>query len=321
MRDFNEIPITNVQLSADTHVPYVHYAVQIPPVKLPGNYVAVVYRGSDKLDFILSRRFMVYESRVTFSKDGSLIGAGSIADLNQQLNFTVNHKNIDILNPLIDVHVNLRQNQRWDNFVTDLKPSFVRDIEKELEYRFFDDTKMFKGGNEFRFFDLRSLNNPGRNVDYVDRKVKPYEVYIARDKSRNNEAYAQYDEMNGNYLIDNYDFRDLAYSQYAYVNFTLTTKPVDGEVYVNGAFNNWRLDNNTLMRYDSAKASYRSRILLKQGWYDYQYVVKSSSLPPYHLEGSFFQTENQYEIFFYYRPFQPRADLLIGYLKLEQNPR
>jgi len=145
--DYNEFPINNSDFSVDTHIPYVHYWFNLPRVKLPGNYVLVVYRGSDKSDIILSRRFMVHTNQITFSKDGKLIGAGSIADLNQQINFTINHKNLNILNPMQDVHVNIRQNQRWDNMAADIKPSFVREIEKELEYRFFDDAKMFKGGN------------------------------------------------------------------------------------------------------------------------------------------------------------------------------
>lgn len=321
MRDFNEFPLNNAELSADTQIPYVHYSFPVPPVKLPGNYVLMVYRGSDKQDLILTRRFMVYDNRVTFSKDGSLIGPGTIADVNQQLNFTVNHSNIDILNPLTDVHVNIRQNQRWDVYVENIKPSFVRDIEKELEYRFFDENRMFKGGNEFRFFDIRSLRNPGRNVSHVDRSKKPYNVFLARDKSRRDEAYAQYDEINGNFLIENYDFGDLSYTDYAWIHFTLATRPVAGEVYVAGAFNNWRFDNTNLMRYDSTQNAYTSRILLKQGWYDYQYVVRSKDLPPYYFEGTYFQTENFYEVFVYYRPFQPRADLLIGYVQLKENAR
>jgi hypothetical protein len=322
MRDFNEFPLNNTVLSADTHIPYVHYQFSLPPVKLPGNYVVVIFRGSDKEDIILSRRFMVYDTRVSFAKDGKLIGPGSIADLNQQINFTINHSNLEILNPMMDVHVNIRQNQRWDNIVTDLKPSFIRDIQKELEYRFFDEAKMFKGGNEFRFFDLRSLNNPGRNVSHVERKTKPFEVFIIKDKSRNGEVYSQYDEMNGNYLIDNFDLgRDLAYTNYAFVNFTLATQRVDGNIFVAGAFNNWKLDKNNKMVYDSTQNAYKARILLKQGWYDYQYYVQSNRLPPYHFEGTFFQTENLYEIFVYYRPFQPRADLLVGYIRMEENPR
>jgi hypothetical protein len=253
--------------------------------------------------------------------DRNLIGAGNIAMLNQQLNFTVNYKNLDILNPLENVKVVIRQNQRWDNLASDLRPSFVREIEKQLEYRFFEDSKMFKGGNEFRFFDLRSLNNPGRNVDRVDRSVKPFEAYIQPDKSRADEVYGQYLDMNGGFILDNFDYRDATFSNYAFVNFTLISKPLPGDVYVTGAFHQWNLNSENRMLYDSARREYYARLLLKQGWYDYQYLLQSKELPPYHLEGSHFETENSYEIFVYYRPFQPRADMLIGYLRLEKNQR
>lgn len=318
---YNEFPITNNEFSVDTHIPYVHYWFNLPPVKLPGNYVLLVYRGSNKEDIILTKRFMVYSNQVTFTREGNLIGAGNIADLNQQLNFTIDYKNLNILNPMLDVHVNISQNHRWDNMINDVKPSFVREIEKELEYRFFEESKMFSGGSEFRFFDLRSLNYPGRNVAYVTKTVKPFEVYIAKDKSRGGEAYSQYDDLNGSFNIENLDYRELAFTNYVNVNFSLASPRVKGDVYVTGAFNNWNLNQENKMQYDTAQNLYTSRILLKQGWYDYQYVVKSPELPYYHFEGSHFETENYYEIFVYHKPYQPRADLLIGYLRLEKNPR
>ena len=318
---YNEFPVNNSEFSVDTHIPYVHYWFLLPPVRLPGNYVIMIYRGSDKEDIILTKRFMVYENLVTFTPEGNLVGASTMADINQQLNFTVTYKNLTILNPLLDVHVNIRQNQRWDNIATDVRPSFTREIEKELEYRFFEEDKMFRGGNEFRFFDLRSLNNPGRNVGYVAKSSKPYEVYLGKDKSRTDEAYGQYDDINGGFTIDNYDYRDLAFTNYANVTFNLSTPPVNGDVYVMGAFNYWNINDLNKMQYDSADGMYKGRLLMKQGWYDYQYLVKSSTLPPYHFEGSHFETENRYEILVYNRPFQPRADLLIGYFVVEKNPR
>lgn len=318
---YNEFPINNLEFSVDTHIPYVHYWINIPPVKIPGNYVVLVYRGSNKDDIILTKRFMVFDNLVTFQGERSLLGAGAIANANQQLNFTVNYKNLEILNPMVDVHVNIQQNHRWDNMIRDARPSFVREIEKELEYRFFEESKMFSGGSEFRFFDLRSLNYPGRNVATVLRNVKPFEAYIEKDKARGHEAYSQYDDLNGSFNIDNLDYRDLAFANYLNVNFTLSSPPVNGDVYVVGEFSNWNLGNENKMRYDSAQKSYTSRILLKQGWYDYQYVVKSKNLPYFHFEGSHFETENYYEIFVYHRPYQPRADLLVGYMRLDKNPR
>jgi hypothetical protein len=322
MTDFNEFPINTFEFSVDSHVPYVHYRFSVPPVKLPGNYLLVVYRGSDKNDLILSKRFMVFDSQVSFGNERNLIGAGDIASLNQQINFTVNYKNLDIINPLENVKVVIRQNQRWDNLASDVRPSFVREIEKELEYRFFDETKMFKGGSEFRFFDMRSLNYPGRNVARVNKAVKPFELFIEKDKSRADEAYSQYDDYNGSFILDNLDYRDASFANYAFVHFTLGSKNrLPGDVYVAGAFHQWNLNNENKMTYDTVSREYKAQFLLKQGWYDYQYVINSSSLPPYALEGSHFETENSYEIFVYYQPFQPKADLLIGYLRLHKNMR
>jgi hypothetical protein len=321
MSMYNEFPINNAEFSVDTHIPYVHYWFNLPPVKLPGNYVVVVYRGSNKDDIILSRRFMVYTNQVTFTSEGNLLGPGNLASVTQQLNFTINYKDVEILNPMVDVHVNISQNHRWDNVIRDAKPSFVREIEKEMEYRFFEESKMFSGGSEFRFFDLRSLNYPGRNVATVTKNVKPFEAYIAKDKSRAIEAYSQYDDLNGAYNIENLDYRDIAFANYVNVNFALASPPVKGDVFVTGAFTNWNLTAENKMSYDSAQSIYTSRMLLKQGWYDYQYVVRSKDLPYYHFEGSHFETENYYEVFVYHKPYQPRADLLIGYIRVEKNPR
>jgi hypothetical protein len=322
MPQYNEFPILTFDFSLDTHVPYVHYTFRLPAVKLPGNYVLVVYRDSDRSDIILSKRFMVYDSRVTFYRDGNLLGAGSVASTNQQINFTVNYKNTDLVNPMENVNVTLRQNQRWDNLASGIKPSFLRDNIRELEYRFFDPGKLFRGSNEFRWFDLRSLNFPGRNVLRVDNTQKPFHAFIQPDDSREGQPYAIYTDLNGNFQSDNYDFRNPVSANYAYVHFTLrSSQPVDGSVYLSGAFTNWNLSPEYQMTYDALKKEYTASVLLRQGYYDYQYAVKSPTLPSWYFEGSHFETENQYEVFVYYRSYQPQADLLIGYTQLAQNPR
>lgn len=322
MTDYNEFPINNYEPSIDTHIPYGHYWYNLPAVKLPGNYVLVVYRSGNKEDIILSKRFMVYENKVYFKRDANLIGPSNMSDLNQQINFTINHSNLYITNPLLDVHVNMRQNQRWDNMAVDMKPSFIRDIEKELDYRYFDDAMMFKAGNEFRYFDLRSINYPGRNVARVNKNVKPFEVYINRDRSREGMPYSVYLDQNGGYFIDNYDYRQLPFTNYAYVTFSLSSPQLKNtDVFVTGAFNYWNMNQESKMRYDSAQESYTSRVLLKQGFYDYQYVTKSKTYPSYYFEGTHFQTENFYEVFIYYRALRPNADLLVGYVRLEKTSR
>jgi len=321
MMEYNEVPVTDYEFSIDTTVPYVHYRLNVPPVRLPGNYVVVVYRDGNRDDIVLSRRFMVFDNRVTIARERTLIGPGRATALNQQLNFKVNYRNVEIQNPMLDVSVTIRQNMRWDNLAQEVRPAFVREDLRELEYRFFDPEQMFKGGNEFRFFDLRSVNYPGRFVASVDKNSFPYRVYIQPDRSRQHEAYSQYNDLNGQFAIENLDYRDPLAADYVEVYFTLEAEKVNGEVYVTGAFNYWNRDDVNRMEYDPAAQQYRAAILLKQGWYDYQYVVESPDVSPLHFEGSHFETENLYEIFIYHRPFNINADLLIGYVSLQENPR
>lgn len=321
MTDYNEFPITEYEFSINTAVPYVHYRFQVPPVRLPGNYGLVVYRDGNQDDMVLSKRFMVYDNRVTFTRNGNLIGPGRAAGLNQQINFTISYKNVEILNPMVDVSVVIRQNMRWDNPISDIKPAFIREDLRELEYRFFDPEKLFKGGNEFRFFDLRSVNFPGRFVASVSKTTVPFTAWIQPDKSRAHEAYSQYNDINGQFAVENIDYNDPLAADYLDVNFTLESAKVEGEVYVAGGFNYWNLDENNRMQYDATDQAYTASILLKQGWYDYQYLVDGPGLSPTHFEGSHFETENLYEIFVYHRPFNLNADLLIGYVRLQENPR
>jgi hypothetical protein len=321
MNEFNEFPILNFEYSVDSHISYLHYWFKLPAVKLPGNYVLAVYRGGDKNDLLLTKRFMVYTSQVGFEMEQNLIGAGSVAALNQQINFTIGYDKLEVINPMETMKVSIRQNHRWDNMAMDVKASFVREIEKQMEYRFFDESKMFKGGNEFRFFDFRSLISPGRNVASVAKTVKPFELYLTQDRERSRQPYAQYDDLNGGFIIENLDYRNIAYANYANVHFSLKSRPLQGDVFVVGGYNYWNLNDENRMSYDSAQGQYSLTALLKQGWYDYQYLVRQKDGTLNSLEGSHYQTENSYEIFIYYRPFRPNADLLVGYVSLEKNPR
>lgn len=323
MQEYNEFTLNEYAISSNIYPAYVHYRFQLPKVKIPGNYLLIVYRDGDKSDLILSRRFFVADNQITLKKDTSFSGAGTLRTSNQQLNFILNYGNIEIPNPLESVHVVIRQNQRWDNARMDVKPSFVRDDRSELEYRFFDQDRHFTAGNEFRFVDFRSLNFPGQNTGKLDRSIKPFQLSVQVDKARTNQAYAQYVDQNGGYRIENLDNGEPALSgNYIETTFSLnSSKSIAGEVYIIGAFNNWIRDEENKMTYNPGKGAYESTLFLKQGLYNYLYSVENSQLPPDYFEGSHFETENVYEVFVYNRPFRPNADLLIGYFVLPVNPR
>jgi hypothetical protein len=217
----------------------------------------------------------------------------------------------------------IRQNQRWDNAKYNVRPSFVRDDIQQMEYRLFGDDKYFSAGNEFRFVDFRSINFPGQNTDRIDKSSRPPHLWVQTDYSRRDQVYAQYPDINGQFNIENLDQGNPeTASSYIDVTFTLkASKLTEGKVFVLGTFNQWIKSADSEMKYNEENGVYFNTTLLKQGWYNYQYVVEDKQLPPNYFEGSHFETENFYEVFFYYRPFQPNADLLIGYFPLAINPR
>lgn len=319
MRDYNEFNINDYAFSLNTHIPYVHYRFALPQVKIPGNYLAVVYRDGDKKDIVLSKRFLIYDSRIGFNQNDDIAGLGTLRNTNQALNFILDYSRTEVINPMENIHVIIRQNQRWDNAKVDVKPAFIRDNVSQMEFRFFDMDKTFQGGNEFRFVDFRSLNYPGQNTDKLDKSRKPYNLTVMLDAPRGSQAYSQYPDLDGNYYVDNKDYQQDPWIGANYLNvvFGLKSAPLNGDVYVIGAFNNWARTEENKLTYD--QGLYTTRMLLKQGFYNYQYWVDSSD--PNVVEGNHFETSNVYDVLVYYRPFQPNADLLIGYFVIPVNPR
>ena len=77
------------------------------------------------------------------------------------------------------------------------------------------------------------------------------------------------------------------------------------------------------MKYNEETSSYESVQLLKQGAYNYLYLyvpdgsTKGETGP---VEGNFYETENEYLILVYSRPFGERYDKLIGMKLVRYRP-
>jgi hypothetical protein len=322
LTDYNEFPILDYSFSRNTQIRYVSYRMALPRPKMSGNYAVVVYRNRRKDDVVFSRRIMIADNLVNIGSKVDFSSGVSERDTHQQLGFTIHYPRLDLNNPMQEIKVVLRQNYRWDNAISNLKPFRVQESQKMLDYRGFDLKNNFPGGNEFRFFDLRTLSFQGQNVVKIE-KTKDYPmVWLGKDRPRTNLAYAENLDVNGNFIIEN---RDLPIGQkdpeYVLVNFLLESEKLNGDVFINGALSNWGADADSKMRYIPAEGVYKTDLWLKQGWYDYAYHVSTASGVSNILEGDFFQTENVYEVIVYYRPIGGRGDLIIGYQKLDVNRR
>jgi hypothetical protein len=323
---YNEFPILDRQLSFNTRVSFVHYKIYLPKVLVSGNYIALVYKNGDPNDIVLSKRFVIYENHLSFKMMPQFPVNVTDRNTGQQIDFNVSYGNYEIINPLNNVKIALRQNYRWDNAILNLKPSFVDEISRSIQYQFFNRENVFDGGNEFRFFDIRSNRFGGINIAKVSFDSEKTEVFLAEDQVKNNLNYSFYfDFMDGRYIINNYESGDREL-QPDYVNVTFilnTAKLPDQDIYVVGGFNNWQTDESNKMRYEPAINKYFCKILLKQGQYNYRYravdVDKKSNEGI--IEGNHSVTQNTYDVLVYFRPFGSLSDRIIGYNRINYNGR
>lgn len=321
LTEYNSFPINDFQYSQSTVIPYTQYRLELPRVKKSGNYVVVVHRGTNKADVVLSRRFMVFEGTADIKADIGISSNVQVREQNHQVEFVVNYGSITTSNPYVDFKVMLRQNHRWDNAITDLKPTLVREDQTFLEYRNFTLQNNFKALREFRFFDSRSLSFNGRNVAQIEKNDREIRVFLARDRPRFSEPYARFQDLNGNYFVGSVEPNTSnLQTEYVKVMFFLEADALEkGDVYVAGGFNDWSRTPESRMTFDEPSGLYTTSLLLKQGYYNYMYVVDGADLDPYMFEGYNFQAENLYEIFVYFRAPGAFNDRLVGYRSLIHN--
>lgn len=322
---FNDFLLNQPTLSLNTTVPYVHYYFEVPRVKLSGNYVLMVYREGNIKDLLLTRRFVIYDNQVAVQARVTPSTGINERQTNQQIEFAIQYPGLQLINPRENVHVVLRQNYLWATAITGLKPTALWENRNLLEYQHFGLENNFAGGNEFRFFDIRSIRFLGQNVGNTDITPDSNRVYLLVDKPRSKEAYAQTIDFNGGYVVVNYEQGSGAIeADYVDVGFTLLApQPIPGKIHIWGALTNWKTNNQTEMQFDPVNKLYKGSLLLKQGYYNYQYVLEepNGKLNIAYFEGSHFNTENHYEVIVYYRPPGARGDLVIGYALIRHNNR
>jgi len=311
--DFNESLITNFIMATGTVTSYVHYKFAVPKVKLSGNYVVMVYRDGNADDVIITKRFIVYEERMPIN---TLLNMSTLADKrrsNHQLDFTVSYGG-NVTMPQ-DIKAIIKQNNRWDNCKS-LNPLYINPQDNLLDYRYFGGENNFDAGNEFRSFDIRSIISAGVNVKNIVREYGRADVYLMRDQSRNFPAYNQQPDINGSFVIGRKETGDgVTDGEYAQVHFEFKAKePIEGQLFVIGSFNNWQTEKRYELKLDSASSTYKLVLPFKQGYYNYIYTLKQNNkFDEIKYEGSYYETEDMYEIIMYYRAPGTIADAIVGY--------
>ncbi len=318
LSQFNEFIPTSYEVSNNTRQPYIHYVFELPQILLSGNYLLKIYKNYDDSQVVITRRFMVVENLVNIDAEVVFPVNVNRRFSGQQIDFTVNYGQMELVNPREMVKCMIRQNGRWDNAIQNLPPMYLRDEDHVLDYKYFNDENVFNGLNEYRSFDIRSMRFLGFGMATTKFDNKGVQIGLATDTNRNKPNYNQAIDINGWYVIDNFETRTGATeADYADVTFSLKLKkPVQGKIYIMGRLTNWEIKPDFEMIPDSTGKYFKQTLRLKQGFYNYAFglVSEPGSKPDeIALEGSYNLTENKYDIIMYFRPIGMRYDRIIGY--------
>ncbi len=316
---FQENPINDYAFSLNTTIPFINYQLMLPndnvKILLSGNYLLKIWDGTNKESPVLIRPFYVTEKMVTITCEVQNATYEGYNGSSQQLSFAVNYSKLTVTDPLNEIKTVVMQNSRRDNLLSKIKPTFIR--QNQLVYE--DKINLFKGGNEFRNFDAKNLQTNGMGVYSIEYRDPYYHLFLEKDLSTRNEIYRTRNDLNGSFLVKNDRASDSDLeSDYIYIHFFLAPPDLvtNDQIYVFGALSDWQCTPANRMVYNPETKLYESTILLKQGFYDYQYVIynkDSQTIDASFLEGSHLETENNYRVFVYYRGFSSRYDRLIGY--------
>jgi Domain of unknown function (DUF5103) len=317
---YNDFAIEDYRGSFNTKVPYFHYSAEIPKLKVGGNYLLLVYEDKRPAKLVLSKRFMIYQPLVSVLAQVGLSSGITDQRTKQQIDFDIDYNGYEVISPQEDLKVVVRQNYRWSKTITNLKPSNVRSFDNRVEYRPFDLSNNFWAGNDFRWFDTRTARGMGVNIAEFVQEQNQTVAYLRPDGTLTKGGFVQIDDFNGQYIVENRDAANSAFeADYLNVVFSLKIPELtDAQVFVNGGFNGWQLNDANLMTYNAEKGMYEAGIFIKQGIVNYNYlIVNKNNLDEASTEGNFSAATNDYEIFVYHRPPAARADVLVGYRLVE----
>lgn len=307
--------IIDYRNSYTTLQPYSNYRLTIPNnnvrLKVSGNYVLEIYNSSYEMQF--SRRFVVFKDVV---KVGAVVKRSrdfEFLNEKQVVQFTIHSGNFRLVNPKKEVKVAIIQNYYWPSARFDIKPQFT--LGTELVYKYDQETS-FYGGNEYLNFDTKDLRAPSAVISHIELE-DIYQHYLFADRFRSVREYTYYPDINGDFVVRTLQGDDESReAEYTNLHFSLPySKELNlDDVYVFGKFNNYAFTDENKMTYNEENGMMETAIKLKQGFYNYKYVIKKEDgeIDYSTISGDFHFTENSYLILVYYRNFGDIYDSIIG---------
>jgi len=320
---FYENYIEEYFFSFNTNIDYTNYQCIFPNENinfLKSGFYFLIVKNEDTGKEIIKKKFVIYEDivevkarckRATYAKD---------IESKQEIDFEVFYSNLEIFNPSIELNILIQKNDEWLSTKKAITPTQINSQSIKFDY---DEELNFNGGNEFREFNTSNLNFFSKNIDTIYFKNNQYLVELITDKKNSNRPYFEQFDLNGKFIIkkDN-SFSPKNESEYVNVKFSLkkTNQNINERIFIFGQLTNWLIDPNFLLKYNEKSKNFEVELLLKQGYYNYQYVTMKNNVPSTNeVEGNFYETNNEYTIYVFHKNPWSRHERLVGVEKITSN--
>lgn len=311
----DNIRIQDIENSLNSLQIFTHYRIRFPNqnvqrLKISGNYMFELYNEDEELVF--TKKFILYQNNVTTRAEVKRSRDLNFINQKQNIQFSIDSNDLMIINPAKNLNVVILQNQNLSTAITNLKPQYT--IGNQFIYRY-DSESSFWGGNEYWNFDSKEVRNASVNISHIEL-LDIYHNYLYAHSSRKHQTYTFNPDINGNFVVRNLTaINNDIEAEYVWLHFTLKIPKIKkGEVHIYGGFNNFECNESTLLTYSPTERAYIGKYLLKQGFYNFKYVIKNDddTLDTGAICGNFDKTENDYTIITYYRAPGTRYDKVIG---------
>jgi len=319
MSGFQSVPLNDFSFSINTMTNYTNYKLFFPnentQLTVSGNYAVQVYDENNPDNIILTACFSVVEPLIEINAS---ISGNTDIDFNkehQQLEFTIDQKNINITYPQTDLKIFVYQNNNTNDVRTNIQPMTITN--RQLQYKH-NRALIFEAGNEYRRIEFLTHRYKGMGVEEIGFYDPYYHITLYQDRIRSNRAYFYDEDQNGRFFVHCSGCQDPdTEADYYIVHFSLQSQLfTNGKVYIFGDMFNNIIDNNSVMEYNTETGAYEKSVMLKLGNYNYQYAFVEdggTKVSLRQMEGNFYETENEYTIVVYYRPIgSAKYDRLIG---------
>ncbi len=315
LQGIDNLRITEVNSSFGTKQIYNNYKLVLPNDELKflktGNYKIKIFNIDDKL--IFERKFLIVEQKVKINSKINRSNINNNLGTHQRINFIIEPIDFFIQDPENQIKILIIQNFQWDNVLNNIYPTFS--INNQIHY-VNNNLLEFEGGNEYYHFDNKDIRVENQNISYVNNDDK-YQTYLYTNIEKKLYPYTFDQDINGDFkILTTLGNNSEIEADYSYVHFSLARSQYkDNEsVYVYGNFNNYELSEENLMNFNPSLDLFEKRILLKQGFYNYKYILKKNdSIKKNLISGTHYRTENSYQILVYYKSPGSNFFSLIGF--------